>query len=294
MTEPRRVPALTCDEVDDLAAGFVLGALEEEEMARVRHHLSTCTDPHAELDELGGVVPYLVETLEPVEPPAALGRRIVAAVAAEAEAAEAAEAAGASAGQMGPAAVQPPPAATPQPRPASSSDQLVSLADERARRRSPVTWIAAIAAVLVIATLGAWNVSLRSELDSAQAYDAAVKRVVALATAEGGQAAVLKPQVAGGPAGIAAVGPDGRVEIALSGLAPTSGTEVYEAWLIGPDQTPVAIGSLTPSSGGFGVLHAAQAPTGTGVTIALTREPTAGRTSPTPPVLTLGVASGST
>ena len=113
MTEPRRVPALTCDEVNDLAAGFVLGALEEEEMARVRHHLSTCTDPHAELDELGGVVPYLVETLEPVEPPAALGRRIVAAVAAEAEAAEAAEAAGASAGQMGPAAVQPPPAATP-------------------------------------------------------------------------------------------------------------------------------------------------------------------------------------
>ena len=146
----------------------------------------------------------------------------------------------------------------------------------------------------MIAALGAWNVSLRSELDSAQAYDAAVKRVVALATAEGGQAAVLKPQVAGGPAGIAAVGPDGRVEIALSGLAPTSGTEVYEAWLIGPDQTPVAIGSLTPSSGGLGVLHAAQAPTGTGVTIALTREPTAGRTSPTPPVLTLGVASGST
>jgi hypothetical protein len=148
--------------------------------------------------------------------------------------------------------------------------------------------------VLVIAALGAWNVSLRSELDSAQAYDAAVKRVVALATAEGGQAAVLKPQVAGGPAGIAAVGPDGRVEIAVSGLAPTSGTEVYEAWLIGADQTPVAIGSLTPSSGGLGVLHAAQAPTGAAVTIALTREPTAGRTSPTPPVLTLGVASGST
>jgi hypothetical protein len=157
-----------------------------------------------------------------------------------------------------------------------------------------LTWTAAIAAVLVIAALGAWNLSLRNELDSAKAYDAAVERVVALATAPGGQAAILKPQVAGGPAGIAAVGPDGRVEIALRGLAPTSGTEVYEAWLIGPDKTPVAIGSLRPTSDGLGVLHATAAPTGPGVTIALTREPAAGRTSPTPPVLSVGVASGST
>jgi anti-sigma-K factor RskA/putative zinc finger protein len=270
MTEPRAVAPLTCDEVRDLAAGFVLGALEEEEMTRLRHHLSTCPDSHTELEELGGIVPYLVETLEPVEPPAGLGRRIVAAVAAEAAAAEAARAG------------------------AGSSVRVVSLADERARRRSPLTWIAALAAVLVIAALGAWNVSLRSELDSAQAYDAAVKRVVDLATAGGGQAAVLKPQVAGGPTGIAAVGSDGRVEIAISGLAPTSGTEVYEAWLIGADQTPVAIGSLSPSAGGLGILRAVDAPTGQGVTIALTREPTAGRTSPTLPVLTLGVASGST
>ena len=148
--------------------------------------------------------------------------------------------------------------------------------------------------MLVIAALGAWNASLRTELDSAQAYDAAVKRVVELATGAGGQAAILKPQVAGGPAGIAAVGPDGRVEIALRGLAPTSGTEVYEAWLIGPDKIPVAIGSLTPTSGGLGMLQTLKAPTGPGVTIALTREPTAGRTQPTAPVLSAGVASGST
>ncbi len=276
MTETRPMSRLTCDEVRDLAAGFVLGALEEEEMTGLRHHLSTCSDPHSELDELGAVVPYLVETLEPIEPPAGLGRRIVAVVAAEA-----AQAARASAAE------------TPAPL-ASPSTQVVSFADERARRRLPLTWVAAIAAVLVIAALGAWNVSLRSELDSAQAYDAAVKRVVALATAEGGQAAVLKPQVSGGPAGIAAVGPDGRVEIALSGLAPTSGTEVYEAWLIGADKTPVAIGSLTPTSAGLWVLHAAAAPSGQGVTIALTREPTAGRTSPSLPILSLGVASGST
>jgi hypothetical protein len=284
MTEPRPVAPLSCDEVRDLAAGFVLGILEEEEMARLRHHLSTCPEAHAEIDELGGVVPYLGESLEPVEPPADLGRRIVAAVAAEA--------AGAGAERSAPAAPSTRSAlSAPSARP---SAPVVSLAAERARRRSPLTWGAAIAAVLVIAAIGAWNVSLRTQLDSAQAYDAAVKRVVELATAPGGQAAILKPQVAGGPAGIAAVGADGRVEIALRGLAPTSGSEVYEAWVIGADNTPVAIGSLSPSAEGLGVLRALDAPTGLGVTIALTREPTAGRTSPTPPVLSAGVASGST
>lgn len=284
MTEPRPMAPLSCDEVRDLAAGFVLGALEEAEMTRLRQHLSTCPDPHQEIFELGAVVPYLADALEPVDPPAGLGRRILAAVAAEAA--------------RGPGAeretVAPPSTSAPVARPAGPAAPIVSLAAERARRRSPLTWIAAIAAVLVIAALGAWNVSLRTELASAQAYDAAAKRVVELATAPGGQAAILKPQVAGGPSGIAAVGPDGRVEIALRGLAPTSGTEVYEAWLIGPDKTPVAIGSLTPSSGGLGVLQTLDAPTGPGVTIALTREPTAGRTSPTPPVLSAGVAAGST
>jgi hypothetical protein len=283
---------LSCDEVRALAAGFVLGALDEEEMTRLRHHLATCPNEHPEIEELGEVVPYLIETLEPVEPPAGLGRRIVAAVAAEA--AEAAATAGAAqagdAGRGGTSTRSPgAPGAVSVP-----STPVVSLADERARRRSPLTWIAAIAAVLVLAALGAWNVALRTELESAKAYDTAVQRVVELATAAGGQAAVLRPQVPGGPAGIAAIGPDGRVEIALSGLAPTSGTEVYEAWVIGPDKTPVAIGSLRPSSAGLGALHASNAPTGQGVTIALTREPTDGPTSPTPPVLSLGVAAGST
>jgi hypothetical protein len=37
-----------------------------------------------------------------------------------------------------------------------------------------------------------------------------------------------------------------------------------------------------------------QATSSAGVTIALTREPTAGHTTPTPPILSKGVASGTT
>jgi len=81
MTDQR----LTHDEAIDLAAGYVLGALEPAQEAAVREHLATCRLPHPELEELGGVVPALQElgVTELVEPPAALRDRILAAAAAD-------------------------------------------------------------------------------------------------------------------------------------------------------------------------------------------------------------------
>ena len=65
--------------------------------------------------------------------------------------------------------------------------------------------------------------------------------------------------------------------------------------MIGADPaTPVAIGSFTPDAQGFGTLATTTTSGAPGVTIALTLEPTAGRTSPTPPVISSGVAAGST
>ena len=75
--------ALRCDQATDLAAGYVLGALDAEESAAVREHLATCDQPHPEFAELGGIVPYLADTIDPVEPPAALRERIQAAAAAD-------------------------------------------------------------------------------------------------------------------------------------------------------------------------------------------------------------------
>ncbi len=280
MTDRSAAARLSCAEVGELAPGFVLGALEPDEMAAVREHLATCPEAHDELAELGGVVPYLADSLEPMAPPDALRSRILAAVAAEATSppsditVPAASAARPSAGAVPAAAV-------------------ISIDAERSRRRSPLGWIAAVAAVLLIVGLGAWNVSLRHDLDGAQAYGAAVDRVLAIAAAPGGQTAILAPAQPGGPSGIAAIGSDGTVEIAVRDLAPTTGTQVYEAWVIGADKTPVAIGSFVPGTDGFGTLTTGQAPSAPGVVIALTREPSAGRTSPTPPVLTSGVAAGS-
>ncbi|MGH2475471.1 MAG: zf-HC2 domain-containing protein, partial [Candidatus Limnocylindrales bacterium] len=76
---------LTCDEVRDLAAAFVLDALEPDEADAVRAHLASCEDPHTEVAELASVVPALLEDVPSVEPPVELKARIMAAAAEDLE-----------------------------------------------------------------------------------------------------------------------------------------------------------------------------------------------------------------
>src|SRR5512140_24945 len=77
--------AMTCEKVRERAPGFVLGALETEELIAVQDHLDGC-DLHAEIDELGGVVPYLAQAVPSAEPPAWLRESVIAAARADARA----------------------------------------------------------------------------------------------------------------------------------------------------------------------------------------------------------------
>jgi hypothetical protein len=289
---------LSCEQVRDMAEGFVLGALDPIQTHDVRDHLATCAEPHPEMDELGGAVPYLAESVEPVEPPIELKGRILAAIDAELRAGRRADAAAdrlissLGAGSVRRAAVVE--AATdgpPQPSPITSIPAPIDLAAERARRRSPVRWLAAIAAVVVIAALGAWNIGLSGQLSTAQQQQAAVDRVLAIAQEPGGRAAILVPGAAGGPAGLAAVAPDGSFALAIHGLAATSGSQVYEAWVIAPSGTPMPIGSFAVGSDGTGALSAARVPVASGLTVGLTREASSGATTPTLPMVVSGVTA---
>jgi hypothetical protein len=293
--------SLTCDQVRDLADGFVLGALDPVQTHDVRDHLASCDQPHSEMDELGGAVPYLAESVEPVEPPVELKGRIMAAIDAELRAGQRADAAAdrlissLGAGSIRPAAaveaVQAVQETPSSPSALATSPAPIDLAAERARRGSPVRWLAAIAAALVIAALGAWNIGLSGQLTTAQQQQAAVDRVLAVAQEPGGQAAILVPGAAGGPAGLAAVAPDGSFALAIHGLPATSGSQVYEAWLIAPSGTPVPIGSFAVGSDGTGALTAAQVPVAPGLTVGLTREASAGATTPTLPMVVSGVTA---
>ena len=68
---------MTCDRIREFASGFVLGALETDEMIAVQDHLDSCPKAHPEVNELGGVLPYLAESLEPVETPTWLRKSVI-------------------------------------------------------------------------------------------------------------------------------------------------------------------------------------------------------------------------
>jgi hypothetical protein len=266
----------------DLAPLFVLGALEEAEMTSVREHLATCPESHAEFEELGGVVPYLLDdpNLELVEPPAALGDRIMAAAAADlAERTES------------PAT---PPATAPLTFPSAAERE--ARAERTRARTSPLDWALRIAAVIAIVAIGAWNFQLqgevnglRDEVGAANAYRLAVGAVLNVADEPGSQIAVLEEQAPGGPRGIAAVAPNGTIQFALQDLAPTSGSQVYEAWAIVGEGAPVPLGSFAVGASGTASFTSRPGPTDAGVIVALSREPAAGATAPTE-VVSLGIA----
>jgi anti-sigma-K factor RskA len=260
---------MTHEQVLDLAAVYVLGALEPDEERAVREHLATCSLPHEELAELGAVVSALAESVELVEPPPALRERIMVTAARDLEQRRA------GAGR---------PISTPV-------EEAVIPALPPARRPSRLGWALGLAAVLVIAALGAWNLSLQSDLDAATAYHQHVEQVLAAAARAGSHSAILRSESNPQIGGLAVVSDDGSVQVVMRGLAPTSGGKVYEAWVIAGENAPVPIGSFTVGSDGTGYLAAGGAPAAAGVTVALTLEPGPGATTPTAPIISAGVAS---
>ena len=147
-----------------------------------------------------------------------------------------------------------------------------------------------LAAVLAITVLGVSNLWLQQGLRDADRYAAAVTATLDLAARPGSVAAVLAPATAGGPSGLAAVGADGSLAIAVRGLAATSGREVYEAWVIEGSGPPIPIGAFNVGPDGYGALAIAARTTAAGTVIALTREPGPGATTPTLPIVASGAA----
>ena len=264
----------------DLAPGYVLGALEPAEEAAVREHLLTCPESHDEFAELGGVVPYFADfpDLELVEPPASLRDRIMAAAAADL----------AERTATAPSAVAPPAA---QAAPATPAIAFPSAAERQARRdrTGALGWAMRIAAVVAIVVLGGWNLLLQGQLSNAQAYDRAVAAVIDAAGRPGSQTVVLTATPDSRGSGIAAVEPDGKLVMALRDLPATSGTQVYEAWVIVGPAAPVPVGDFTVGPPGTAAVTTQPVTTPPGSTIALSLEPAPGSTTPLGTIVATGV-----
>jgi anti-sigma factor RsiW len=281
-------PDVTHEQALDLAPLYVLGVLDPADAEAVRQHLATCAEDHAAFAELGSVVPVLLEDVDLVEPPEGLRTRILDAAAAD------------LAARGGPPIMTdaaPRPAAAPAPiafPDAAGREARRQVAEAPARKTGLARmndWVFRIAAVLAIVVLGVWNVLLQRDLAAEQDYRTAVTQVIEVAGQPGSSLAVISGQ-GGEPArGLAAVDGQGTVVFAMRDLAPTDRSEVYTAWSIVGDNAPVNIGEFTVGSGGTGSLTTAAAVAAPGATLALTREPDRGATTPTMPIVAAGVVT---
>lgn len=269
MSDAMRPNELTCDDVREMAGSFVLGALPASEADAVRSHLASCSDAHAEIAELGSVLPVLDASVPVVEPSPALKGRILAAAAAER-----------------PASV----AVAPEPVVAAAPTEAPIPFPTPKPRTSTLGWVMRIAAVVAIVALAGWNLLLQGQLTDAQQYEQNVAAVLDAAQQPGAVAAILSPD-GGTGSGIAAITATGDITMAMRDLAATSGDQVYEAWVIGSDGVPIPLGSFQVGRGGTAFLDAEAVPATDGLVLALTLEPAAGATTPTMPIISKGVAT---
>lgn len=127
---------MNCEEIEELAAAYALGALPPETVREVEEHLQGCSR-HPEIADLRGVVASLAWAAEEREPPAALKTRLMSAI------------------REGDA-----PAAKPE-----RGARPVAAAGFWRRMFSPpvAPYAVAAALALVVAALIGWNVSLQLE-----------------------------------------------------------------------------------------------------------------------------------
>jgi len=166
-----------CAEVDDLAGLFVLDALSADESAAVREHLATCDQAHEAFAELAPMAGALAGSVEPVDAPAELRARLMTAVAATAQVPDDVQ-------LVAPVAAAVPIVAAVPVRVAPAEPTSIDAA--RARRdRSRMAWFGlAAAAVIVIAALGAWNVSLQRQVSDTQGQVASLEQALTTAQQE--------------------------------------------------------------------------------------------------------------
>jgi anti-sigma-K factor RskA len=200
---------MTCDRVDELAAAYALGAVDADQERDIAAHLASCAQPHADAREQIDVAAGLPRSLDPVEPSPALRGRLMATI-----------------------------AATPQDHratsPVSVTPQPIPVEAERRPwwRAAPLATALAAVALAAAVGLGAWGVSLNQQLAE---RDAALRAVASADTAYA---------VSGSAGSGWVIESDGQAIFLAESLAELPADQIYELWLIGPDEAPVAVGTV--------------------------------------------------
>ena len=169
----------------------------------------------------------------------------------------------------------------------------VVVLDAARRRRLSPAWGLAAAAVVAVLVLGAVTVSSQQQLADARAYQQRLTAALVQAGQPGSQVAVITStgQPGTGPGGIAVMPASGSGTLVMSGLAPTTGTQVYEAWAIAQGQPPVPVAGFTVGPDGVGYINNMPEAPGEPVIVAITLEPRPNPTAPSSEPIAAGVAA---
>jgi anti-sigma factor RsiW len=183
----------------------VLDALSPEERVEFEVHLVDCVACQAEVAELRQVVDVLPLAVDIVQPRAGLRDRILAEAQGDVE--------------VKPRLTALEGGAPPRDR----SDA------PRRWTRAPQTWLA-LAAAMVIAALGGWNLQLRQNTNS---HQTAFEHDMVVALASGARVSPVAGTPAAPAASAALVQPrHGHAYFIVQGLPPTPVNKVYEVWLM--------------------------------------------------------------
>jgi anti-sigma-K factor RskA len=188
-------------EFEELAAGYVLGALEPDDEHVFQRHLDGCRVCEANVRELEAVAGELAYGVPPVDPPDTLWAGIRR--------------------EIDPEAARH--TATPPPPPGRGA---------RGRGRRPLPVLAAAAAALLVVALTVWNLNLREENAAIRDRVAALERATQLANDPNASLVTLDdaPGPEGAQATVIASSRQDRGMLLVENLPPLQRNRVYELW----------------------------------------------------------------
>jgi Anti-sigma-K factor rskA, C-terminal/Putative zinc-finger len=214
-------------ELEELAAGYVLGALEPDDEHAFQQHLEGCPTCRANVRELEAVVGELAYSAPPVDPPDTVWAGIRRQIKPEAARRGAVPGpAATAAGQGGPAPGDP--GTAPAPGTAGRGLRLLP-------------GLAAAAAILLVVVLSLWNLNLRDENDVYRDRIAALERATQLANDPTANLVALKDTAGAAPGAQAAVIASTREDrgvLLVENLPPLQRGRIYELWGIPAGSDP--------------------------------------------------------
>ncbi|SRR6266700_1330875 len=207
-------PTLSHSEFEQLAAGFVLGALEPDDEHTFEQHLQTCEACSLSVRELEEVIGKLAYAVPPVEPPATLRASIMREV-------------GGSRRRL------------PRLR-----AKAVPVAGRAVARPGPriATRLAVAAGVVALVLVSLWNVSLQNQNDQVRGRLQALELAAQLLNdPQASKISLTGPASPNGAsATVLASSLKDRGVLLAEGLPPTTQRRVYELWSIPQGQMPLA------------------------------------------------------